>query len=882
MTSVELVIWGLIAFIVVVALTQAWRANSSNLSGKRVFDVYTAALDRFKMPWQALRRNASPPATRAEEAAPLPPAVEAASAETASGESAVLVATPVSAEAASLLFPESTATVEAASPVPIIPRVAHVQIAVDLPEGSTLRVTVESVPGQESPIVHHVITPGVSSLPTTPALPQPKGVRAGGLQAGSLRPRIAAVDWRARVAEWQARLGLGSRALSLEMVLFGLGLAVYLFTRLWAIDQFPIYFFADEATNSLFAEDLINRGFRDAKGVWFPMYFDAAANRWTPLLSVYVHAFTVGLFGKSIIVARTTSALVSVLAAVAISLLLKRVFKSRFWGLGAMLLAVTPAWFLHSRTAFETVMMVSFYGAFLLFYFLYRTEDLRYIYPALIFGAATFYTYSNGQLVMAVAALLLLISDARFHWRQRRALLRPLGLAGLLALPLIFFLLSHPSSTQTHLRAVDSIIYHSIPLSEKILYVVRTYLYGLSPQYWFFYNDHDLRRHVMAGYGHLRTEMLPLVLIGLGMCLWRFRSSPHRGILLAALAAPIGASLVNISITRVLAFIIPATVLAGLGLEVILNWLTRRMAFALAATATFGLLAFISLFTLRQALTEGPLWFRDYGLYGMQYGAKQLFVDAIPKYLRQSPNIRIGVSPTWANGADAFVRFFLAPEDRNRVQMLNVNSFLDNKGNLNPDLLLVMTPQEYNKALSSPKFKTVDIDQIIPYPDGNPGFYFARLTYAENVDAIFAAEQEARHTLLEGSAVIDGQTVQVKYSQIDGGQPKDMFDGDLFTLMRGLEANPYILELAFPQSRPITSLAADFGSMDFTITVNLYGPGSADPVAYTETYTKLPPDPHVELHFGKGPSSVSKVRIEILNTTTGPTAKIHIRELVFR
>ena len=35
-------------------------------------------------------------------------------------------------------------------------------------------------------------------------------------------------------------------------------------------------------------------------------------------------------------------------------------------------MAALPAWFLHSRTAFETVMMVGFYAVFVLAYLLYR------------------------------------------------------------------------------------------------------------------------------------------------------------------------------------------------------------------------------------------------------------------------------------------------------------------------------------------------------------------------------------------------------------------------------------------------------------------------------------------------------------------------------
>ena len=40
------------------------------------------------------------------------------------------------------------------------------------------------------------------------------------------------------------------------------------------------------------------------------------------------------------------------------------------------------------------------------------------------------------------------------------------------------------------------------------------------------------------------------------------------------------------------------------------------------------------------------------------------------------------------------------------------------------------------------------------YPDGQPGFYFVRMRYADNVDTIFAAERQARQVLQEDSATL--------------------------------------------------------------------------------------------------------------------------------
>ena len=670
--------------------------------------------------------------------------------------------------------------------------------------------------------------------------------------------------------------------LRLEWVLFGLALLVYLITRLWAMNRFPIYFFADEATQAVYAQELLDHGLNDAKGAFLPIYFEAASNRWTPLLSVYVHAISVALFGKSLLVTRATSALVSVLAALAVALILKLVFKARHWWAGALIVAVTPAWFLHSRTGFETVMMSSFFACFLLCYLLYRTCSPRFLFAAILFGAATFYTYSNGQMIMAAAGTLLALSDIPYHVKCWRTVLLGLLLIAVLAVPVLRFRASQPDSMNTHLRAIDSYLFHAMPASAKAEQFVKTFTYGLSPTYWFLPNDHDLVRHRMKGYGNLPLPLFPFFLIGIGLCLWRVKSSPHRAVLLAALATPVGAALVDVSITRVLAFIVPASILIGLGLEAALDLLKRRVSYWITAVTISLVLAGAAGSMLWDALTNGPLWYSDYGLYGMQYGAKQLFVDAVPEDLLKHPNARFMVTSTWANGADTFIRFFLTEEQASRVQMSSIDFYAMARRELNPNIVLVMTPVEYERAKSSEKFKSVEVERMIPYPDGSPGFYFARLAYADNFDDVLAQEREARSKPVHDQVVLDGQAVSVLHSQLDMGPMSNVFDGDTFSLVRGLEANPLVFEFTFPQPRTITGLAVDSASMDFTLTAKLYTVPAGEPVAYTQTFRGLPPDPHVDMAFEGAPDAVTKLRLEVLQLNAGNEVHIHVRELKFK
>lgn len=740
----------------------------------------------------------------------------------------------------------------------------------DLPDGTPVHVTVE--PAGEYSREAEVAAPELVSTTTAPPL-----TTAETTPAAAPAPAVAVAV--------QAS-GISERRGYLPWLLFALAIGVYLVTRFWSIELFPIYFFTDEAANPLFAQDLIARELRSATGERFPLYFEVAANRWGPLLSVYIHAISMTLFGKSVLVTRGTQALLSVLAAVAISLSLKYVFKARFWWAGALLLALVPAWFLHSRTGFETIIAASFYGCFILFYLLYRTRSPGYLYPALLFGAATFYTYSNGQMIMAASGMLLALFDIRYHLKNWRTALPGLLLVGVLMVPALRFRTTHPGLLETHLRVLDSYWFYDKPLSEKLALFVKTYTYGLSPSYWFLPSiprePYEVR-HLMQGYGNIATWMLPFFLIGVGVSLWRAvkGSAPYRVLLLATLATPAGAALAQIALTRVMAFVVPATVLTAIGIEAVLEVVRRKVSNWVMPPLLFVALTVPALLMTRDALVNGPLWYRDYELYGMQYGATQLFGDEIPTYLREHPDRIVIVSPTWANGTDNFVRFFLSQDQQVRVQMSNVDYFMVARRPLDLSMALVMTQNEFDRAQASGKFKSIEVDRTVPYPDGRTGFYFVRLAYADNLDEILAKEREERSRPVAEQIELDGQIVDVLHSQFDIGLLPNAFDGDAFTLVRGLEANPLVFEFTFPQPRQISRLQATFASMDFTLTARLYTADVAEPIVYEQTFRGQPPDPTVALLFDQGPTSVSRIRLEVLQLNAGTEVHIHVREIKF-
>jgi hypothetical protein len=819
------------------------------------------------------------------------------------GAGSPLSATPGSDDqpglAASAGESPATAETRGASPPPFTTHVtshysasdplARVDVSVEMPVGATVRVTIETAAGQE---------PVVSVLSPQRQLAKPL---AGRQPAASAAPLGAA--WRARVAVW--RQFATTRVGGLPVVLFFGALLLYGVTHLIGLDRYPIYFFTDEAVHTVLARDFLIRGLRNSYNEFLPTYFSLGSSFNLNGVSVYVQVLPYLLFGKSEYVTRATSALVTIIAALSVGLILRDFFKRRYWWTASLLLAVTPAWFLHSRTAFEYVEVASFYAGFLYCYLRYRYISPRSLYGAIVFGALAFYTHGLGEVLMGVTAVLLGLVDWRYHWQQRALVGRGLLLVAVLALPYARYSLAHPSAFADQLRQRGSYwMDRSLSLTGKLTQFLSEYTYGLSPAFWFrAVNGRDIERHVMLGYGNLWLPTLPLLALGLVYALRNVCSAASRTVILALLAAPVGSALVAIGIPRMLWAIIPIALLTAIGLSLVLEWLeARHVSATMLALGAFVVLAGFNVYMLRDALVNGGLWSQDYTLAGTQFGARQVFGEAIPEYLAQHPDTQFIVSGTWANGTDMFVPFFLTPQQISHVQLQSLDYFLTARRDLAPNLVVVLTAREYDQAVQDPKLANIAVDRIVPYPNGQPGFYFLHLDYSPQAGGLFAAEHAQLLVPVVETYNLDGQNVTVTHPRFGAGQLHDMLDGDPYTLINSPSFNPLVLDFAFPAPRTIRALTLITGALpDFTVTVTLdaggnvvipgFGtviPGSGTgtgtaPQVYTQHYVGLPPDPTVRINFDQGPAQVMRLHLEIHdNANTGPGVNIHVREVQFR
>ena len=683
-----------------------------------------------------------------------------------------------------------------------------------------------------------------------------------------------------------ARAALG--AMKLESVLLGGALTVYLLVHMIGLTDWPIYFFTDEAVQTVMASDFLHQGLRNYDQEFLPTYFSNGPSFNLSSVTVYVQVLPYLLFGKSVFVTRMVSVLFSALGALFVALTLKNVFKVKQAWLGILILAVTPAWFLHSRTTFEPVEMSAFFAGFVYFYLRYRGDEPRYLFPAVLFGALVFYTYSPGQLIMAVAALLLFLVDLPYHLRQWRWLAWGVLFAVVLSLPYLRQMAAHPAALQEHLAQRAPYWLEQIPFIEKLWHYFQEYGRAFNPFYWFLPNESDLVRHLMKGYGHISLWILPFCLTGLLLVVTRLRQPDYRALLIALAAAPTGSALVQINITRSLVMLIPLTLLTCLGVywwwEVISKLIKRRIPKAAAPESRrsaqpvviFLILVGLSFYMLVDALWNGPLWYQDYTLVGMQYGASQLF-GAVKQYAEMHPDSHLFVSPVWTNGTDVVKRFFV-PDDLS-VELGSVTGYLNQHLPVDDNLIFVLVPEEFQQVISSGKFKTMQVEQILNYPNGQPGFYFVRLSYVDTIDQILEAERAQRRKLLETDVTVEGQVVHVAYSALDIGQIESAFDGNETTLLRTLEANPMVIQVDFPEPRTMTGVKFYIGGTNAHLTVTLFTSNEPPAVFELEKQGSVA-DPRCEIEFGRT-IDVQRLRLEMKDINQGEPGHTHLWEVQF-
>jgi hypothetical protein len=128
---------------------------------------------------------------------------------------------------------------------------------------------------------------------------------------------------------------------------------------------------------------------------------------------------------------------------------------------------------------------------------------------------------------------------------------------------------------------------------------------------------------------------------------------------------------------------------------------------------------------------------------------------------------------------------------------------------------------------------------------------------------------------------VDARLVLMRFSMLDTGRIEDAFDGKFETLMRGLDANPFVLEFEFDEPQPLANLSLTLAAIDkFAVHATIT---SADGSISTieKDFTNLGSDPTAQIGFPLDAQPIALLHIEIEDPRAKPEEgyHIHIREI---
>ena len=663
---------------------------------------------------------------------------------------------------------------------------------------------------------------------------------------------------------------------------------VYLVVRLVGVEDFPIYFFCDEAYIGNQIEALLKNNFHDSSGRFLPLYYEKAPGRWVPQISLYLYLPFVLIGGTTITSLRWATAFISLSGILALYRFASDHLRLKQSWLVIPVIGLLPVWILHSRTAFETALIIPFLSLFLLFVarWFARYRDALFGLP--ISAALLFYSHFSGSVALVATSAVIILCHPKRILSQWRWVFVGGFVFSLLMIPFLLFSGQSPGAMKEQLTLIQSVWYQGdATLSNKLMLAVESYLSSFSPEYWFSPEGgrrYDATRHLWGGRGYLEWWIAPFLIHGFFVSASRIRDYSYRLIIILCFTASAASLLVPIMIMRVFAEIVPVALLAAVSLDRLLTLLQRRSKFSLQATVLVALiLNGYQLFLLREALVGAPNWFRDYGLYGIAWGAKELHNELVPQLAQNFSNHQILLTSSWANGSDSFPPFFIKDEEvLRRFRIVTVGDYTDHLMEIHDTTIAIVTADEWKEIRSNPKLAVSEPIATLPYPDGAPGFIAAHFSYSTNAPAIFAAELAERQKLVDDRiSIAPWGAATVRHSKFDIGSAGDLFDGDPMTVVRTFAGvNPLQLQITFDTPSSINRLSGIFWPMTGSWKIFLKDDTGRVCAEKSGNETNTGGDMTLLLSLD-GCQAVKTIELTVTEESRSSTSRVHAKSLDF-
>ncbi len=304
-----------------------------------------------------------------------------------------------------------------------------------------------------------------------------------------------------------------------ELVLLAASLLVAA-SYFYEVPANPVGFFVDEASIAYNAHTIAQQG-TDEYGRPFPLYFRAFGEFKSPVF-IYILSAIFWFTGPSVLVARLSSAIAGLAAAILIGILGARLAGRRIVGLAVFLAAALTPWLFEiSRLVFEVVLMPAFIALFLLLlHSAAKRQRWSWIIATglgLLLGLIA-YTYSVGRLLAPLFALGLAFFLTRQRWR---GVVLTWIVFGLTLLPLAAFSLRNPGALSERFKFV-TYVRPEDTRSQIAVRFIQNYAGNFSPRSWLLYGDPEPRHH-LPGMGSLLAGVVVLAILGLLVVLVRYR-----------------------------------------------------------------------------------------------------------------------------------------------------------------------------------------------------------------------------------------------------------------------------------------------------------------------------------------------------------------------
>lgn len=615
-----------------------------------------------------------------------------------------------------------------------------------------------------------------------------------GMNSSDASSTTSSASSRGRKTRWFTGMNapLGDRCM------LGVALCGYLIVTFWNLAGFPPYFFCDESIVGIDARSMWEAG-RDHRGRPWPILFHGLGE-YALSLSVYLQIPFVALLGLDEVAVRARAAalsLVGVFSVAAIFSVARGV--ARAW-LIPICLASSTFWYIHSRTGFEYMDAAAFYfSAVAAFLYASRSATRRwYVIAGLAFGLCFYaYTPARGWVASLLGSLALLaIVDRRVSWR---GLLITCGSCGVVLLPFVWLQYAHPEITMQRFQAIRGERIYTLPLAQVLQQTALNYASVLNPYYWFFRVENLHPRHSLPGFTLIPLWLLPLWVVGTLNVVWGWKILANRIMLLVILTAPVTAALFEISTARCFPVGVGYVFLCACGTE----FLLRRLPHALSLVSGLAMSLYVGwlfVYTQTKALYSYPF----YGMYGIQYGARQLY-DWVRERTKTERDIRV-INATF-NSGETHRYFYLSPEQRAKVAIIEPLYICQGRDEWSDSTLFIFPALWFESVQKGtcPPFERELVD-VIRDPRGEPLYEAIRLKHSPAVTEWFENVKKERLQLKVDEVVVNGMKASFEHTKIAWGSIEGFFDGDSGTRARTDDINPGIFALRFA-STPIEEVS---------------------------------------------------------------------------